>query len=130
MDISFKQFMLKEQTGDIDLTTQFFFISRNAATNAHYLHLMTDSFAQHSALNEFYDGIIEKIDSYIEAYIGKFGKINNVIPNDTPFYSVHEYRNWLEDNRKKLTDASDLQNIIDEILAFTDSIIYKLDNLK
>lgn|SRR5574343_587516 len=126
---SFKRF-LAENKGDTNLVTQFFFLARNSATYAHYLHLMTESYAEHTALNEYYSELPNLIDSFAEAYIGQFGKLSKSMPTDVEFLEPHEFRGWVEDNRELLTDAKELQNIIDEIISFCDSIIYKLDNLK
>ena len=122
--------ILTEETGDNNIVTEFFFLARNCATQSHYLHLMTGSFAEHSALNEFYDGIIPLTDSFMEAFIGKFGKLSKTMPTDVEYLTVSELRDWIETNRDKLTDCSELQNIVDEIVSFCDSIIYKLENLK
>ena len=122
--------MLTEETGDNDIVTEFFFLARNCATQSHYLHLMTDSFAEHTALNEFYDGVIPLIDSFMESFIGRFGKLSDTMPTDTEHLTISEFRGWVETNRDKLTDCSELQNIVDEIISFCDGIIYKLENLK
>lgn len=42
---------------------------------AHVLHLQTKSYAEHKALNEFYDTWLDLTDSYIETYQGEFGLI-------------------------------------------------------
>ena len=36
----------------------------NARTNAHIAHLQTRSFAQHKALDEFYNGILDIADRF------------------------------------------------------------------
>ena len=48
------------------------FAARNLA---HLEHWKTKSYAQHKALNEFYDGIISGIDRIVETYQGAFGLI-------------------------------------------------------
>lgn len=42
---------------------------------AHFLHLKTTSYAEHKALNEFYDGWLDLADSFVETYQGKYGRI-------------------------------------------------------
>lgn len=42
---------------------------------SHIAHLQTSSFAEHKALNELYDGIVDQFDAYVEAYQGKYGII-------------------------------------------------------
>ena len=43
--------------------------SRN---QAHIFHLQTSSYSQHIALQEYYEGIVDLIDSLVEAYQGKY----------------------------------------------------------
>ena len=43
---------------------------------AHKLHLHTDSYAAHMALNDLYDQLVSHADSFAEAYQGKHGLIN------------------------------------------------------
>jgi len=106
------------------------FLARDVA---HSVHLNTRSFAKHSALNGFYDGIIDLADKFAEAYQGRHGLIGPI--------SLHSARKtaniveFLEDSLKeieneryKVCDKSDtaLQNIIDEIVGLYLSTLYKL----
>lgn len=43
-------------------------------TQAHWLHLLTKSYAQHKSLQEFYEKIDELADRFIETYFGKYGR--------------------------------------------------------
>lgn len=45
------------------------FVSRNVA---HQMHLKTDSYAQHKALEEFYTQIIDLADTFAEQFQGKY----------------------------------------------------------
>ena len=49
----------------------------HSATNAHFMHLQTDSYAKHVALNEYYDSIIELGDKWAEAYQGCYEVIKS-----------------------------------------------------
>lgn len=100
----------------------------------HLTHLSTKSFAQHIALNDFYEGILDLTDSIIEKYQGKYGILDITIPSSTKCEPI----NCLKD-LSKLTDGGSahsmfketwLQNIVDEISALTYEAIYKLENLK
>ena len=42
---------------------------------AHFLHLKTTSYAEHKALDEFYEGWLDLADSFVEPYQGKYGRI-------------------------------------------------------
>jgi DNA-binding ferritin-like protein len=99
----------------------------------HSVHLNTRSFSKHSALNEFYDNIIELADKFAEAYQGRHGLIGPIsLMNAKKTGNVIEF---LEDSladvekmRYEVVDKSDtpLQNIIDEIVGQYLSTLYKL----
>lgn len=107
------------------------FAARNAA---HFAHLMTPSYAAHIALNEFYEGIIPLVDSFAESYIGRYGKFQmfpNVKESSPDGLSiVGNLTKWLDSNRATISDMSEIQNIIDEILSLCNSAAYKLRELK
>ena len=100
---------------------------------AHSVHLNTRSFAKHSALNEFYDGIVDLADKFAEAYQGRHGLIGPItLMSAKKTGNIIEF---LEDSladveamRYKVCDKTDtpLQNIIDEIVGLYLQAIYKL----
>ena len=47
----------------------------HSRTQAHMFHLQTPSFAEHKALNTFYDSFLTLADTFIETYQGLYGKI-------------------------------------------------------
>jgi len=105
----------------------------HARTNAHIMHLGTRSFAAHKALGEFYEEIVGKTDSLAEAYQGRYGLIN--FP-EVPFkreadavIMLKGLRRYIDDNRMMMAPDSELQNLIDEIVALIDSTLYKLEFL-
>lgn len=106
------------------------FLARDVA---HSTHLNTRSFAKHSALNTFYDEIIDLADKFAEAYQGKYGligpislmtakKTNNIVA------FLEGQLDELEEMRYKVVDkdCTPLQNIIDEIFGLYYSTLYKL----
>lgn len=103
-----------------------------ARTQAHMAHLTTVSYAEHKALNEFYDEIVDKADDFAEAYMGRYGmlKFSTTRPKvgdmTKPVSIPTELRSWIDANRKECGDEKELQNLIDEILRVCDSTIYKL----
>ena len=106
------------------------FLARDVA---HSVHLNTRSFSKHSALNEFYDAIVDLADKFAEAYQGRHGLIGPIeLQQATKTNSVLEFLQdslkSLEDMRYKVCDKSDtpLQNIIDEIVGLYLSSLYKL----
>jgi DNA-binding ferritin-like protein len=106
------------------------FLARDVA---HSVHLNTRSFSKHSALNEFYDSIVELADKFAEAYQGRHGLIGPIsLMSAKKTGNIIEF---LEDSladvekmRYEVVDKSDtpLQNIIDEIVGQYLSTLYKL----
>lgn len=104
----------------------------NSRTQAHAFHLTTPSFAEHKALQAYYEGIVPLLDSWAEAYMGKYGRLRSVNVN----------RRFMKDPRKardyfrallarvramsRLSKDSYLRNIYDEIVALIRSTLYML----
>lgn len=106
-----------------------------ARTAAHFAHLKTTSYAQHKALEEFYEGIVDATDAFAECYQGLFGVIADYppapLPSGDPQTWVIELNKWVRQNREACSQGkTELGNLIDEILALTDRTYYKLHNLK
>ena len=106
------------------------FLARDVA---HSVHLNTRSFAKHSALNTFYDEIVELADKFAEAYQGRHGLIGPIsLMSAKKTSNIVEF---LEDSladiekmRYEVCEKTDtpLQNIIDEISGLYLSTLYKL----
>lgn len=101
----------------------------------HYIHLQTTSFAAHKALNEFYDGILDLADSFIETYQGTYGRIKGKLaPNIESDIDAMKYIQsirplFAKDGliRKSYSpDDTHLANIADEMLALVDKTLYLL----
>jgi hypothetical protein len=106
------------------------FLARDVA---HSTHLNTRSFAKHSALNTFYDEIIELADKFAEAYQGKYGLIGPIsLMSAKKTNNIVEFLEGQVDEldamRYKVVDkeCTPLQNIIDEIFGLYYSTLYKL----
>jgi hypothetical protein len=108
----------------------------HARTTAHILHLKSHSYAQHVALNEFYDGIIPLADSFAEKYQGRYGLIDypalRYTPEPNGITLMENLADWLSENRYKVCEKTEtfLQNIIDEIVEQVYETKYKLTFLK
>lgn len=63
--------------GAASLASQFMQVLSEAEMQSHVWHLQTKSFAQHKALNMFYDEIVELKDSLLESYQGIHGVVLN-----------------------------------------------------
>ena len=106
----------------------------HSATNAHFMHLQTDSYAKHIALNEYYDTIVELVDKYAEAYQGGYDIIKSY-PKDfhlatDPVKYIKSIKEFVKEIRTELPKDSELQNIVDEIADLIDSTLYKLKAFK
>jgi DNA-binding ferritin-like protein len=106
----------------------------HSGTNAHFMHLQTDSFAVHSALDTYYHEIIDLTDAFAEAYQGCYKVITNY-PNTfhsetDPVKYLTKISEFVRDFRVHLPKDTQLQNLIDEIAALIDSTLYKLRFLK
>jgi len=104
---------------------------------AHRVHLKTRSYAEHKALNEFYDEIVGHADDFAEAYQGKYNEILDIplLTNDkkgTIADVLENQMQWIEDNRESICPRKEtaLHNIIDEAVGLYMSTIYKLRFLK
>ena len=106
----------------------------HSATNTHFFHWSTDSFSKHSALGEYYDGVVPLVDQLAESYMGKYGKITTFPsvyhqPKD-PIRYMESLQSFVRDARQDLPQDSELQNIIDEIADLINTTTYKLKFLK
>lgn len=100
------------------------FQSRDAM---HIAHLQTTSFAEHKALNAYYDGILDLTDTFAEAYFGRFKRVEIVIPESKVMDAtshLKELRSIIDTERTNY--PSEIQNIMDEMLGLTDKILYLL----
>lgn len=104
---------------------------------AHQVHLQTNSYAQHKALNGFYDDLLELADSLIETFQGQYGIVEKYevkVPN----IDKDEILNYLEESVKLIVTGhkafsdkdTHLHNIVDEIVGLFYSTIYKIKYLK
>jgi len=107
----------------------------HARTTAHVLHLKSRSYAQHVALQGFYDGIIPLVDGLAEAYQGEFGLIETYPPKYSPYSDplplMDDLRECVDECAKEIDRTeSHLHNILDEIRALIASTAYKLRFLR
>lgn len=101
----------------------------NSRTQAHAFHLTTKSFAEHKALQAYYEGIVPLLDSYAEAYMGKYGRFRKIITGRRTIARNPKayFRTLLVRIRgMRLPRDTYLRNIQDEIMALIRSTIYML----
>jgi DNA-binding ferritin-like protein len=106
----------------------------HSATNTHFFHWSTDSYAKHKALAKYYDAIIDLTDKLAESHMGKYGKMTSFPsvyhqPKD-PIRYMESLQKFVADARQDLPQDSELQNIVDEIADLINSTTYKLKFLK
>jgi hypothetical protein len=97
----------------------------------HIAHLQTLNYAEHKALNEYYDGILDLTDSLLEAYFGTTGKrLNFKIPGSeymNPTQHLPQLMEYIKKHRSVFgSENTHLQNIVDEILALIAKTNYLL----
>lgn len=106
--------------------------SRN---QAHIYHLQVTgpgSFAAHTALQAYYDGIIPLIDGLVESYQGKYGiltgyKMSASLREDGNFVAYFEALcMFVEKTRQFIPQDSYLANQVDTIVELINSTKYKL----
>jgi len=104
----------------------------NSRTQAHAFHLTTSSFAEHKALQAYYEGIVPLLDSWAEAYMGKYGRLRRVSLNKRfmkdPTKAKAYFKSLLARVRAIRLPRGDtyLKNIQDEIVALIRSTLYML----
>ena len=108
----------------------------HSVTNAHILHLTTRSYAEHVALQNFYENIGDLVDSFVEAFQGKYGLLHDFTSDyklpDAPISYIEYLKTEVETLRRqpRFPQDSELQNLVDEIADLINSTLYKLRFLK
>lgn len=109
----------------------------HSRTVTHQLHLSSSSYAEHKALDDYYNGIVDLIDGLVESFQGKYTVIASypepkIKSSGTPIGYLMSLANYVEASRGKCCESTDsyLQNQIDEILDLIYSTLYKLRFLK
>jgi hypothetical protein len=108
----------------------------HSQTQVHIFHLQTTSFAEHKALQGYYEGIDDLVDGLVESYQGKYGIINGYetfrILGYTNKQQIITYFEALAKTvsvlRQPIQDSY-LQNQVDEIMTLIESTLYKLKYL-
>ena len=132
-----KRGLVTEQESGMGDFVQMVSILLHSQTQAHTFHLQSTSYAEHKALQTYYEGIDGLVDTIVEAYQGKYGIIKGY--KNFPF---NEYKssegtiNYFEKLCDKVTELRDccedswLQNEIDNVCTLISQTLYKLKFLK
>jgi hypothetical protein len=109
---------------------------------AHIYHLQVKgdmgSHAKHTALGDYYEGVLVLIDSIIEAFQGQYGIIEEYDVIDTSgtrekdtIEYFNELARFIKEERKCINEEdTHLHNIIDEVVALVYRTLYKLKYTK
>jgi len=129
--------LLTEQKNGNNDYAEMISLLLHSRTQTHTLHLQTESYPEHKALNEYYDGIVDIIDGLVESYQGKYGIIKGYKTYDIAEYkstdSTIKYLKDLCGKVEKLRDCckdSYIQNQIDTVCELINGTLYKLRFLK
>lgn len=107
--------------------------SRN---QAHIFHLQSTSYAQHVALQGYYEGIVDLIDGLVESFQGRYGilrgyKMAGSIKEDESTVIYFEgLAKFVETIRTQIPQDSYIQNQVDEVVDLIETTKYKLKFLQ
>jgi len=128
-----KVYSIKEAQLEVPTVTigEFFLKLLHAATNGHLLHLQTKSYSEHKALQKYYEGLPDLVDSIIEEWQGAYQIIVEYpatyeAPNPDALTEVTAVRDFLVKNRAIVGDYSSIQNSVDNLMSLLDSTVYRL----
>ena len=105
----------------------------HSQTQVHIFHLGTKSYAEHKALQKYYESVDDLTDGLVESYQGKYGLLNNYKSYKTQSYKnknqVLKYFTGLLNTIEEKRDCCDdtyIQNQIDTVQELMYSTMYKL----
>jgi hypothetical protein len=107
--------------------------SRN---QAHVFHLQSPSFAQHMALQSYYEGIIPLIDGLVESFQGRYGILRGyaisplIKEDDSTLQYFEALCKFVYSIRETIPQDTYIQNQIDEVVELIESTKYKLKFLR
>ncbi len=115
---------------------KFISILLSSREQAHIFHLQSPSYAQHKALQGYYEDIVDLIDTYVESYQGRYGVLkgykfsNTILEDDSTVSYFMGVQKFVDEIRGQLPQDGELNNTIDEIAGLISSTVYKLKFLK
>ena len=109
----------------------------HSRTQAHTLHLQTESYPEHMALNGYYSEIGDLVDGLVESFQGKYGIIKGYKSMDIQEWkSTQDTVKYMSNLCSQIEDLrgcckdSYIQNQIDTVCELINSTNYKLRFLK
>ncbi len=130
----------KEEKNETGYVVDMIATLLHSRSQAHIFHWQTksqSSFAEHKALQKYYEGIVELIDGIVESYQGKYEIIKGYKTVEMVDYKsteqlisyFRELDSNIEKNRKGIKESY-IQNQIDGLQELIFSTLYKLRFLK
>ena len=112
-------------------TSEFVATLLHSATVTHLMHFKTDSYAEHMALGQYYEGIVDLVDSLAESIQGRYGVIPVcTTPMVTPDVDAMDYMNklrvYVELGRSGIPNDSEIQNEVDNVANLINTTIDRL----
>lgn len=110
------------------------FYARNVAHFEHWRANGVGAYARHMALGDFYDKVIDALDSLVEAYQGAFELVGTIPSPKTKASEILliliEDSEWIEKNHEDICKGNRaVANLVDSVTGVYLSAIYKLRNL-
>jgi hypothetical protein len=133
-----KKGLISEQVnGNKKEFTEMISLLLHSQTQVHTFHLQTKSYAEHKALQKYYEDIDDMVDKLVESYQGRYSILKGYKQ-----YSIEDYKdttstvNYFKELCDKVTDLRDcckdtwIQNQIDNVCELINATLYKLRYLK
>lgn len=127
----------EESEMDKNLIGEFVGTLLHSATIVHFMHLQTQSYSVHKALQKYYESIVDGADTIAEAIQGCTGELIAPYPamfgnpEVAPLDYLESIRDYVTVTRKDIfPEYSNIQNEIDAVMTLLDSTIYRLTFLK
>lgn len=116
---------------------EFFGTLQQSTVEAWKKHLKVSKKSEHETLNDFYEDIVDVVDSLIEDYMSIHGKIEDYVnllseKEMTALEYLETLREFTRESADELLDEDDTElfSDVDEILSVMDTAIYKLKELE
>lgn len=122
----------RERRTNMEQVANFISTLLQSREQAHIFHLQTQSYAQHKALQGYYEDIVDLIDTYVEAYQGRYGILtgytlaSQIYDVETVLKYFVGLQTFVDGIRQDLPTDGELNNTVDEISGLISSTIYKL----
>lgn len=116
---------------------EFFGTLQQSTVEAWKKHLKVSKKSEHETLNDFYEDIVDVVDSLIEDYMSIHGKVEDYVnllseKEMTALEYLETLREFTRESADELLDEDDTElfSDIDNILSVMDTAIYKLKELE